>query len=145
MCLCSGVWEGMDDFPVYHGNISKHTCEDLLFKNGKTGSFLIRDSETIQGALCLCVYKKKVVYTYRILQTHNGYYTLQTSSGVEEKYFKTLQDMIRNYKRRDQGLATRLRYPVKREKLQEVDTTNNDPPDYEIVEEPSDYVEVLPS
>ncbi|KPP61535.1 sh2 domain-containing protein 1b-like [Scleropages formosus] len=98
---------------------------------GKEGAYLIRDSETIQGALCLCVYKQKVVYTYRILQTHGGNYTLQASSGVEEKFFETLPDLIKNYKRRNQGLATRLRYSVKRQKDLETDSVSDEQLDYE--------------
>ncbi|MBN3321717.1 SH21B protein, partial [Atractosteus spatula] len=124
---------GAMDCPVYHGNISRQTCEELLSKKGKDGAFLIRDSETISGALCLCVFKKKVVYTYRILTNHAGYYTLQASPGVEEKFFKTLQDLIRNYKKSGQGLAAHLHHPVKR-KQQHLPIYKNvldDTPDYE--------------
>lgn len=39
----------------YHGAISRKECEDLLGKKNKDGAYLIRDSETIQGAMCLCV------------------------------------------------------------------------------------------
>ncbi|XP_030623425.1 SH2 domain-containing protein 1B [Chanos chanos] len=132
------------DHPVYHGAISRQKCEELLDKKGKDGSYLIRDSETIQGALCLCVYKKKVVYTYRILQGHNGYYTLQTSSGVEERFFKTLQELISHYKRKNQGLAIHLRHSVKRKTQVPISCDPDDSPDYENVED-SDYVVVLPS
>uniref|UniRef100_A0A3Q3WNY3 SH2 domain-containing protein n=1 Tax=Mola mola TaxID=94237 RepID=A0A3Q3WNY3_MOLML len=92
----------------YHGAISRKECEDLLGKKNKEGAYLIRDSETIQGAKCLCVYKQRVVYTYRVLQTHTGLYTLM---GV---FFKTLDDLIRHFKRRNQGLAMHLRHSVKR-------------------------------
>uniref|UniRef100_A0A8C6M6A8 SH2 domain-containing protein n=1 Tax=Nothobranchius furzeri TaxID=105023 RepID=A0A8C6M6A8_NOTFU len=98
----------------YHGAMTKQECEDLLGKKNNDGAYLIRDSESIKGALCLCVYKKKVVYTYRILQAHNGNYTLLTAGGVQETYFKTLDDLIRNYKRKHQGLAIHLHHSVKR-------------------------------
>ncbi|XP_026851787.1 SH2 domain-containing protein 1A [Electrophorus electricus] len=136
--------------PVYHGPISRQRCEDLLSRKGKDGSYLIRDSETIHGALCLCVYKQKVVYTYRILQSHTGQYTLQTSSGIEERFFKTLQDLVKHYKKRNKGLATHLRYSVKRKTLEELPSVTNDVDisedthDYENVES-SDYVVVLPN
>ena len=39
----------------YHGAISRKACEVLLGKKKKNGAYLIRDSETIQGAMCLCV------------------------------------------------------------------------------------------
>ncbi|MBN3299196.1 SH21B protein, partial [Amia calva] len=119
------------DCPMYHGSISRQTCEELLSKKGKDGSFLVRDSETISGAMCLCVYRQKTVYTYRILSTHNGYFTLQASPGVEERFFKTLTDLINNYKRRGQGLAYRLRHPVKTKKPPVVSNVPDDTPDYE--------------
>ncbi|XP_034562638.1 SH2 domain-containing protein 1B [Notolabrus celidotus] len=100
--------------PYYHGAISKKECEELLGKKNKDGAYLIRDSETIQGAMCLCVYKHKVVYTYRLLQTHTGNYTLMASGGMKEIFFKTLDELVRHYKRRNQGLAIHLRSSLKR-------------------------------
>ncbi|KAM4719059.1 SH2 domain-containing protein 1B-like [Anableps anableps] len=98
----------------YHGAMSKTECEEVLGRKNKDGTYLIRESESIQGALCLCVYKQRVVYTYRILQAHNGNYTLLTAGGLQETYFKTLADLIRNYKRKNQGLAIHLRHAVKK-------------------------------
>ncbi|KAI1903148.1 hypothetical protein AGOR_G00024230 [Albula goreensis] len=133
------------DLKEYHGSISKQTCEQLLSKKGKDGAFLIRESETIQGALCLCVLKHKVVYTYRVLQNHSGYYTLQTSAGVQEKFFKTLEDLIKNYKKNGEGLAMRLRHGVKRQNPPQQRDVQDETPDYEDVESSSEYVMVLPS
>uniref|UniRef100_A0A667YIM2 SH2 domain-containing protein n=1 Tax=Myripristis murdjan TaxID=586833 RepID=A0A667YIM2_9TELE len=143
----AGAW------PVcYHGAMSKLECEEMLSKKNKDGAYLIRDSETIQGAMCLCVYKQRVVYTYRVLQTHTGHYTIQV--GMPEMLFKTLDDMIRHYKRRNQGLAMHLRHSVKRKTALQVRTPHQqaadgaaDPPDYENVNADADdeYVEVLPS
>lgn len=138
-------------WPVcYHGAITKLECEDILSKKNKDGAYMIRDSETIQGALCLCVYKHRVVYTYRVLQTRTGYYTIQTSGGMEEKYFKTLDELILHYKRRNQGLAIHLRHSVKRKtalmirpQSQQAASEADDAPDYENVVD-SEYVEVLP-
>ncbi|KAK2870160.1 hypothetical protein QQF64_021885 [Cirrhinus molitorella] len=138
------------DHPAYHGPITKQRCEELLGKNGRDGTYLIRDSETIQGALCLCVYKQKVVYTYRILQTHTGYFTLQASSGTEEKFFKTMKELIRHYKQRNQGLATHLCRSLKIKKLQNQpmqfaeSPVPNEDNDYENVDCSGDYVVVLP-
>lgn len=39
----------------YHGAMTRGECEELLGKKNKDGAYLIRDSETIQGAMCLCV------------------------------------------------------------------------------------------
>uniref|UniRef100_A0A673NHM0 SH2 domain-containing protein 1A-like n=1 Tax=Sinocyclocheilus rhinocerous TaxID=307959 RepID=A0A673NHM0_9TELE len=94
--------------------------------------------------------KQKVVYTYRILQTHTGYFTLQVSSGVEEKFFKTLKDLIRHYKQKNEGLATHLCRSLKRKTLQDQPLQCAEPlvpdeeNDYENVECSGDYVVVLP-
>ncbi|TRY89596.1 hypothetical protein DNTS_017778 [Danionella cerebrum] len=138
------------EHPAYHGPISKRRCEELLGKRGKDGTFLIRDSETIQGAMCLCVLKKKVVYTYRILQSHAGAYTLQARSGVEEQFFRNIEDLIHHYKKKNQGLATHLRRAVKIKQLQHLvlETPEAIVPDeendYEDVDCSADYVVVLP-
>ncbi|XP_026057165.1 SH2 domain-containing protein 1B-like [Carassius auratus] len=138
------------DHPAYHGPISKQRCEELLGKKGRDGTYLIRESETIQGALCLCVYKQKVVYTYRILQTHTGLFTLQASSGVEEKFFETLKDLIHHYKQKNKGLATHLCHSLKRKTLQDQPMqcaeplVPNEENDYENVDFSGDYVVVLP-
>ncbi|XP_059183009.1 SH2 domain-containing protein 1B [Centropristis striata] len=153
----------------YHGAITKAQCEELLGKKNKDGAYLVRDSETIQGAMCLCVYKKKVVYTYRLLQTHSGHYTLMTAGGADEKFFKTLEDLILHYKKKNQGLAIHLRHslkrkiamlnrphlhpefqeaqrkqlPVPKEEEEEVEEKEEEP-DYENAPNSPDYVEVLP-
>eukprot|EP00066_Takifugu_rubripes_P004719 XP_003968247.1 PREDICTED: SH2 domain-containing protein 1B-like [Takifugu rubripes] len=98
----------------YHGAISRKACEDLLGKKNKDGAYLIRDSETIQGAMCLCVYKNKVVYTYRLLRTHSGEYTLMVAEGLKETPFKSLDDLVRHFKQKNQGLAMHLRHCVRR-------------------------------
>ncbi|XP_031141127.1 SH2 domain-containing protein 1B [Sander lucioperca] len=145
----------------YHGAITKTECEELLGKKNKDGAYLIRDSETIQGAMCLCVYKQRVVYTYRLLQTHTGNYTLMTAGGLDEAFFKNLDDLVRHYKRKNQGLAMHLRHSVKRKTALLIQPQKrHDPPDspeaqgkqmpvpeedhdYENAPD-SDYVEVLP-
>lgn len=39
----------------YHGAITRRECELLLGEKKQDGAYMLRDSETIQGALCLCV------------------------------------------------------------------------------------------
>lgn len=43
------------DLPYYHGPLSKHDCETLLLKERVDGNYLLRDSESMPGVLCLCV------------------------------------------------------------------------------------------
>ncbi|KAM6971234.1 SH2 domain-containing protein 1B [Tautogolabrus adspersus] len=139
----------------YHGALSKTECENILGKKNKDGAYLIRDSETIQGAMCLCVYKQRMVHTYRLLLTHTGQYTVMTAGGVKETFFKTLDDLIHHYKRRNQGLAIHLRHAIKRKTALLIQPRH--PPAAQIQQRPldeedhdyenapaSDYVEVLP-
>ena len=43
------------DLPYYHGPLSKQDCETLLLKERVDGNYLLRDSESVPGVLCLCV------------------------------------------------------------------------------------------
>ncbi|XP_009922178.1 SH2 domain-containing protein 1B [Haliaeetus albicilla] len=133
------------EFPFFHGKITRRTCEELLSKNGKNGSYLIRESESVEGALCLCVFFEDLVYTYRIFREHQGYFRIQTSEGVPAKIFKTLKDLIYNYHKPDQGLITNLRYPVKKQKASQTSQSFKSGKNeiYDEIDD-SDYVDVLP-
>ncbi|KFQ55735.1 SH2 domain-containing protein 1B, partial [Nestor notabilis] len=95
----------------FHGKITKRTCEELLSKKGKNGSYLIRESESMEGVLCLCVLFEKLIYTYRIFREHQGYFEIQASEGFPVT-FQTLKDLIYHYEKPNQGLVTNLCYPV---------------------------------
>ncbi|KFQ58447.1 SH2 domain-containing protein 1B, partial [Pelecanus crispus] len=90
--------------------------EEPVIRNGKNGSYLIRESESMEGALCLCVFFEGIIYTYRIFREHHGYFRIQTSEGVPERLFRTLKDLIYTYEKPNQGLITNLHYPVKKPK-----------------------------
>ncbi|NXW75836.1 SH21B protein, partial [Hirundo rustica] len=100
----------------FHGKITRKTCEELLSKKKKNGSYLIRESESVEGALCLCVFFEGLVYTYRIFSEHQRHFRIQTSEGVPDRTFKTLTDLIYTFEKPNQGLITNLRYPVKKMK-----------------------------
>ncbi|XP_056155797.1 SH2 domain-containing protein 1B2 [Lampris incognitus] len=137
----------MSALPLYHhGAISKAQCEQLLGEKAKDGAYLVRDSETILGAMCLCVYKQKTVYTYRLLRTQTGHITIQATPGVKDKIFKSLDDLVRHFKRRGQGLAMHLRHSVKR-KTTYICPQNStiEELDYESPDCDPDYILVLPS
>uniref|UniRef100_A0A8C5LLC3 SH2 domain-containing protein n=1 Tax=Leptobrachium leishanense TaxID=445787 RepID=A0A8C5LLC3_9ANUR len=101
------------EVPFYHGPISKQACEILLMRRGKNGSYLLRDSETIPGVFCLSILSGRLIYTYRIYKTSNGFYRIQTAEGVKEKLFKDIYELVANYEKPNQGVAQCLLHPVK--------------------------------
>nr|XP_003943435.1 SH2 domain-containing protein 1B [Saimiri boliviensis boliviensis] len=132
------------DLPYYHGPLTKRDCETLLLKEGVDGNFLLRDSESIPGVLCLCVSFKNTVYTYRIFRERHGYYKIQAAENVPKQVFPNLKELISKYEKPNQGLVVSLLKPIKRTSLSlrwretklELETFMNSN---------SDYVDVLPS
>lgn len=61
---------------------------------------------------------------------------LQTASGLEETHFKSLDDLIRHYKRKNQGLAMHLRHSVKRKTAMLIQPRN---PAQSVPEQEHDY------
>nr|XP_030142180.3 SH2 domain-containing protein 1B [Taeniopygia guttata] len=134
------------EFPFFHGKITKKTCEELLSKKKKNGSYLIRESESVEGALCLCVLFEDLIYTYRIFREHQGYFRIQTSEGVPDRTFKTLKDLIYAFEKPNQGLVINLRYPVKKPKALRRNQSFKSGMDsiYDEIDDGGDYVDVLP-
>uniref|UniRef100_A0A8C8APZ1 SH2 domain-containing protein n=1 Tax=Otus sunia TaxID=257818 RepID=A0A8C8APZ1_9STRI len=104
------------EFPFFHGKITRKTCEELMSKTRKNGSYLIRESESMEGVLCLCIFFEGLVYTYRIFKEQQGYFRIQTTEGIPDRIFRTLKDLIYTFEKPDQGLIINLRYPVKKQK-----------------------------
>ncbi|XP_002920155.1 SH2 domain-containing protein 1B [Ailuropoda melanoleuca] len=132
------------DLPYYHGPLSKKDCETLLLENGRDGNFLLRDSESMPGVLCLCVSFKNFVYTYRIFKERHGFYNIQTVEGAPKRLFTDLKELISTFEKPNQGLVVQLGHPMKQAsfcprwrrsqiKLDSIYENSN-----------SDYVEVLP-
>ncbi|XP_053792625.1 LOW QUALITY PROTEIN: SH2 domain-containing protein 1B-like [Vidua chalybeata] len=134
------------EFPFFHRKITRKTCEELLSKKKKNGSYLIRESESVEGALCLCVFFEDLIYTYRIFREHQGYFRIQTSEGVPDRTFKTLKDLIYTFKKPNQALIINLCYPVKKPKALRRSQRFKSGMDniYDEVEDSGDYVDVLP-
>ncbi|CAH6789448.1 Sh2d1b2 [Phodopus roborovskii] len=79
------------DLPYYHGQLTKQECETLLLKAGVDGNYLIRDSESMPGVLCLC-----------------------TVEGAPKQIFPNLEELVSNYEKPGQGLVVHLSNPIMR-------------------------------
>ncbi|XP_047444351.1 SH2 domain-containing protein 1A-like [Mugil cephalus] len=89
--------EGMLVQSIYYGRIGSEATERLLERYGQDGSFLLRDSETVPGAYCLCVRKAPFVHTYRLVHSADGWCLQDSSAGTQR--FRTLQTLIESYRR----------------------------------------------
>ncbi|XP_023277615.1 SH2 domain-containing protein 1A-like isoform X1 [Seriola lalandi dorsalis] len=98
--------EGLLVQSMYYGRIGSEATERLLERFGHDGSFLLRDSETMQGAYCLCVRKAPFVHTYRLVHSTEGW-SLQIS-GVRQQRYRTVETLIENIRR---GTASGVRIP----------------------------------
>ncbi|KAM3838183.1 phosphatidylinositol 3,4,5-trisphosphate 5-phosphatase 1-like [Diretmus argenteus] len=107
--------------PWYHGNITRSKAEDLLSKAARDGSFLLRGSESIQGAYALCVLYQNCVYTYRILPNEEKKISVQASEGVPIRFFSVLSELVDAYYSPNMGLVTQLQFPVPKEEEVEDD------------------------
>ncbi|XP_004688159.1 PREDICTED: SH2 domain-containing protein 1B [Condylura cristata] len=102
------------DLPYYHGPLTKQDCEKVLLKEGVDGNFLLRDSESVSGVLCLCVSFRNVVYTYRIFKDKHGDYSVQTAEGEKKNSYSSLKELVSQYEKPNQGLVIHLIKPIKR-------------------------------
>ncbi|XP_031414901.1 SH2 domain-containing protein 1A-like [Clupea harengus] len=100
---------------IYYGKISKEVTERLLQRFGKDGSYLLRDSESLTGVLCLCVRKAPFVHTYRIEQSPHGW-AVETVSG-EPQYFESVGRLVESYRAKTPRNLEPLLYPLEKDKL----------------------------
>ncbi|XP_062578331.1 phosphatidylinositol 3,4,5-trisphosphate 5-phosphatase 1-like isoform X1 [Saccostrea cucullata] len=108
----------------FHRGISRLRAEELLLSAGEDGSFLVRDSETLQGAYVLCLLYQSRVHQYRVLPGHDNKLSIQAEGGAPEPKYPDLNSLVADYiKRGDKnGLAFGLKFPVPPDKGEEVDS-----------------------
>lgn len=53
-----------------------------------------------------------MVHTYRVLPTDNGFLAVQTLNGVQQRKFKSISDLVFEYKNPQNGLICALTNPV---------------------------------
>ncbi|XP_076839263.1 SH2 domain-containing protein 1A-like [Brachyhypopomus gauderio] len=101
---------------VYFGQIGKEDAERLLERHGKDGSFLLRDSQSVSGALCLCVRKAPFVHTYRIEHSSLGW-AVETINRKKPQWFQSLDELLECYRRHTPGHMVPLLYPLEKANL----------------------------
>ncbi|XP_029971714.1 SH2 domain-containing protein 1A-like [Salarias fasciatus] len=100
---------------IYYGRIGSEATERLLETFGRDGSFLLRDSETVRGAYCLCVRKAPYVHTYRLVHSA-GLWCIQ-ASGVASQRFGSVEALIENYRRTRAAAMPSLTEPLDKTQL----------------------------
>ncbi|XP_010889042.3 SH2 domain-containing protein 1A [Esox lucius] len=103
---------------IYYGKISKRETERLLERHGTEGSFLLRDSESLQGVYCLCVRNTPFVHTYRIQQSSEGW-KLQIAPGEMLPCFGTLERLIERCRSGVAGSIPPLTHPLDKTQLRD--------------------------
>lgn len=86
--------------PWYFGNISRAEAEDKLLANGKVGGYLIRNSRTIAGEVCLSILASnrgpaKFHHLLLSLNDDDRYYI--KSLADDEVSFSSLAELIAYY------------------------------------------------
>ncbi|XP_023690306.1 SH2 domain-containing protein 1A isoform X2 [Paramormyrops kingsleyae] len=102
----------MEALSFYHGTINKEMGEKILCATKEDGSYLIRKSESMSGAYCLCILFKGLVYTYRVYQTNDRLWVAETAPGVQERVFRNVKNLIAHFREPDKGIIIPLLYPV---------------------------------
>lgn len=104
ICICFCSW--------FFGKIKRADAEKKLLSPGSpSGTYLIRDSETMPGNYSLSIRDGDSVRHYRIRKLDNGGYYITTRAP-----FSSLTELVEHYSRDADGLCCKLVYPCSAEK-----------------------------
>ncbi|KAM4771253.1 tyrosine-protein kinase Blk [Rhinophrynus dorsalis] len=101
---------------IFFKNISRKDAErQLLAPGNKPGTFLIRDSETSQGTFSLSIRDSEkaqgdIIKHYKIRTMDKGGYYISPTL-----IFPSLQELVKHYSRRTDGLCQRLTQPCQQQ------------------------------
>ena len=96
----------------FFGKIKRADAEKKLLSPGSpSGTFLVRDSETMPGNYSLSIRDGESVRHYRIRKLDNGGYYITTRAP-----FASLTELVEHYSQDADGLCCRLSYPCRAEK-----------------------------
>nr|XP_020442320.1 tyrosine-protein kinase Tec isoform X1 [Monopterus albus] len=102
-------------FAWYSKQVNRNKAEELLRKQDKEGTFIVRDSST-PGTYTVSLYAKSaigqggaVIKHYHIKETHGSPKQFYLS---EKHQFSSIPELIEYHKHNAAGLVTRLRYPA---------------------------------
>lgn len=96
----------------FFGKIKRADAEKKLLSPGSpSGTFLIRDSETMPGNYSLSIRDGESVRHYRIRKLDNGGYYITTRAP-----FSTLNDLVQHYTEDADGLCCKLNHACRAEK-----------------------------
>lgn len=96
----------------FFGKIKRADAEKKLLAPGSpSGTYLIRDSETMPGNYSLSIRDGDSVRHYRIRKLDNGGYYITTRAP-----FASLPELVEHYSEDADGLCCKLTYPCRAEK-----------------------------
>jgi len=95
----------------FHKNTTRAEGEELLIKASIDGSFLVRPSGSIPGAFAISLFYKNTIHTYRARPTEDGMLSIQTSKGLQNRKFWTIDELVES-NREVRGLICGLTNPI---------------------------------